>query len=105
MKVVPLKSRNSFKFRALRAWARMSEGFKLVSGVAATSWMPTLLFCITLRNALPFLLTLCCEILGTLMGVLLYAFRAPYRVPSCVPVTRTPRVPAAAKRPPAKKAA
>jgi hypothetical protein len=83
----------------------MSEGLKLVSGVATTCWMPTLLFSITLRNALPILLTLCCEILGTLMGVLLYAFRAPYQIPSCVPVTRNPRVPAAAKRPPSKKAA
>jgi hypothetical protein len=105
MKVVPMKSRNSFKCRALRAWARMSEGVKLVTGVATTCWVPTLWFCITLRKALPFLLTLCCEILGTLVGVLLYAFRATYRMPSCVPVTRTPRVPAAAKRLPTKRAA
>ncbi len=93
MKVVPINSRMLFKFDAPRAQATVPEGFKLVVGVATTCWIPTLLFCLTIRNALPFVLIFCSEVLGTLLGVLMYK-QARYRITSCVPVTRVPKSPA-----------
>jgi len=95
MKVVPMRVK-TFKCLAPRATVGMPEGLKLVTGIATTCWMPTLMLCIAVGNLFPILLMLCCEVLGTFLGLLLYALRSPYRIASCVPITRTPNVPAAA---------
>ena len=95
MKVISIKSKTRkipFNCQAPRAHAGVPEGLKLVMGVAITCWVPTLMLSITYQHPLPLLLTLSCEILGTFTGLLLYALRPAYRIPSCVPVSRTPNV-------------
>ena len=93
MKVVSIKSRNPkmpFNCQDPRVHARVPEGLTVLLGVATTCWLPTLMLCITLQHALPLVLTLTSEVIGTLTGLLIYALRPPYRVTSCVPVSRTP---------------
>jgi len=98
MKVVRMESRMQFKCFAPRAQARVPEGLKLVTGVAVSCWLPTLLLSFIVESALPILLTLCCEVFGTLTGLLMYVLRPPYRITRCVPASRTPHLPAAALR-------
>lgn len=95
MKVVPINSRKPkipFNCQAPRVHSRVPEGLKVLLGIATTCWLPTLMLCISFQHALPFVLTLTSEVVGTLMGLMIYALRPPYQVTSCVPVSRTPAI-------------
>ena len=94
-----------FYCQAPRAHAGVPQGLKLLLGVAITCWLPTLMLCITLGNFLPLVLVLCCEVLGTFAGLLIFASRPPYPITSGVPLNQTPNIAAAAEHPRDKRAA
>ena len=86
MAVVLINFRRPFMFNGYRRHTRVDK-LKLVFGLVVTCWMPTLMFCITVGEVLPFFLMFACEMFGTCCGLLMY-LRTPNRIDSCVPETQ-----------------
>lgn len=91
MRVIPIRSRMLFKDFSPRAQATVSEGARFLAGAVLTCWVPTLMFCYVIGQALPFYLTVCNEALGVLYGLFLYK-KTWSGIASCVPVTHRPDV-------------
>ena len=92
MKVVSIKSRKLFSDYNPRANETVPEGLKFFAGVALTLWAPTLLACYVIGQALPAYVMFCDEVLGVLLGVVMYK-QASSGLLSCVPVSRASNVP------------
>ena len=104
MKVESINSRRIFGDYYPRANKTAPEGIEFFAGVALTLWAPTLLACYVIGQALPAYVMFCDEVLGALLGVVMYK-RASSGFVSCVPVSHVPNVPSDSYQSEMKKAA
>jgi hypothetical protein len=92
MKVESINSRKRFGDYSPRANESVPEGMRFFAGVALTLWVPILLVCYVIGQALPAYVIFGNGVLGTLLGIRMYK-RASSGFLSCVPVSRTANVP------------
>jgi hypothetical protein len=78
-------SRMPVKFCGPRTRQRVPEGVRFSTGVVLTCWVPTLLLCFAISQALPLYLLVCVMTLGTLLGVWMYK-KQPGGFLFCIPV-------------------
>ena len=67
------------------------EGSVIFAGLALTTWLPTIIWCSALNNNLPLDLVTSAELVGGIIGLLLYKY--PPSVAHCVPAIQAPDVP------------
>lgn len=85
MKVLKFRRKTSFKFADPRA-NEAPEGVGLLSGLALTVWLPTILWCSALNETLPLTLIAVTELIGGIVGLGLYT-NPPLDPQPCVPLT------------------
>lgn len=72
MGVVPIDSKMPFKFRGLRAYRRVPDEMKFLACAVLVHWGPALMYCSVTGEMLPFYLMVCNQMLGVVLGVLMY---------------------------------
>lgn len=92
MKVESINSRKLFGDYYPRANEMVPEGMEIFAGIALTLWAPILLACYVIGQALPAYVMFCDEVLGALLGIIMYKHESSGFL-SCVPVSRVPNIP------------
>jgi presenilin-like A22 family membrane protease len=89
--VLAFPPQTPFEFAAPRA-EEVPEGAVVLTGLALTAWLPTIMWCSALNQTLPLDLIALSELLGGMIGLALY-HSPPSSLPPCVPMSSTPDVP------------
>jgi hypothetical protein len=87
----PLRRQTPFNFPAPRA-EQWPEGIALLTGLALTAWLPTILWCAALNHNLPLDIIAVTQVIGGIVGLGLYV-HPPANPPRCVPKSIVSQVP------------
>lgn len=86
--VLRFPNKTPFKFSTPRA-SKVPEGVVLLTGLALTAWLPTILWCSALQENTPLYLIAATELVSVFIGLVLHQ-SPPRRPPACVPISKAP---------------